>query len=417
MSVIAERLGQYGVGAEAAQLLSSVVLVFVVLLVSAVAYLVTRLAVLRWLAYYIRTNKVQWDGVLLDRGVLHRLSHLVPATVIYWSASAFEGYAELVTKLALSYTITATLFALLAILDSVDDLYRTLEIARTRPIRGYVQIAKIAVVIVGAAAVIATMVGQSPLIILSGLGALSAVLLLVFKDTLLGLMAGIQLSTNDMVRIGDWIEIPKYGADGDVIDISLHVVKVRNWDKTITTIPTYALISDSFKNWRGMQDAGGRRIKRSVHIDISSVAFCTDEMIQRFRRMHYLTEYIDSKLREISEYNEEHGVDPTELVNGRRLTNIGTFRAYVKNYINKHPGIHKGMIQMVRQLAPGEHGIPIEIYCFTSDTNWINYENIQSDIFDHILAVVPHFGLRVFQDPTGSDMRSGLSGRTRESLG
>mgnify|MGYP001425909292 FL=1 len=229
--------------------------------------------------------------------------------------------------------------------------------------------------------------------------------MVIFKDSLLGLVAGVQLTTNDMVRVGDWIEMPKYHADGDVIEISLHTVKVRNWDRTITTIPSYALISDSFKNWRGMHSSGGRRIKRAIHIDTSSIRFCTEEMIEKFRKIHLLTDYINRKEKEIEEYNEKNGIDRSVLVNGRRMTNIGCFRAYVENYLKHHPHIHKEMTLMVRQLAPGEHGLPLEIYAFTAGTQWTFYESVQADIFDHIFAVAPEFGLRVFQNPTGYDLQ------------
>jgi miniconductance mechanosensitive channel len=230
--------------------------------------------------------------------------------------------------------------------------------------------------------------------------------MLVFKDSILGLVAGVQLTANDMVRVGDWVEMPKYNADGAVIEITLNTVKVQNWDKTITMIPSYALISDSFKNWRGMQESGGRRIKRSVYIDVTSIAFLTDEMIKKFKQIHYLKDYIENKEREIAEFNRKNGIDESVKVNGRRMTNIGTYRAYISKYLENHPGIHKGLIMMVRQLAPGEYGLPLEIYAFTNNTQWVVYESIQADIFDHILAVAPEFGLRVFQNPSGHDLQN-----------
>jgi miniconductance mechanosensitive channel len=269
-------------------------------------------------------------------------------------------------------------------------------------------VAKIFIFFVGAILMISTLINQNPLILLGGLGALSAVLLLVFQNSILGLVAGIQLSANDMVRVGDWIEMPKHNADGDVIEITLTTVKVQNWDKTITMIPSAAFISESFKNWRGMQESGGRRIKRSIFIDVSSIQFCTEEMIERFKKIQYLKDYIEAKEKEIEAYNQEHNVDPSSKVNGRRLTNIGTFRMYIQKYLENHPRIHKDMTTMVRQLAPGEYGLPLEIYAFTNDVRWAVYESIQSDIFDHIFAAAPEFGLRVFQNPTGHDMREML---------
>jgi miniconductance mechanosensitive channel len=230
--------------------------------------------------------------------------------------------------------------------------------------------------------------------------------MLIFKDSILGLVAGIQLSTNQMLHIGDWIEMPKYGADGDVIDISLTTLKVQNWDKTITTIPTYALISDYFKNWRGMSESGGRRIKRSINIDVTSIKFCTQEMLDKFKRFKCIREYVERKLEEIDTHNTSEGVDESDLVNGRHLTNIGTFRAYVAAYLRSHPRVHQGMTFLVRHLQPTAEGLPIQIYIFSNDQAWANYEAIQADIFDHILAVVPEFELRVFQNPTGADFQA-----------
>ena len=266
---------------------------------------------------------------------------------------------------------------------------------------------KIIIMTFGVILVIANLMGKSPLILLSGIGALSAVLMLVFKDSLLGLVAGIQLTANDMVRVGDWIEMPKYGADGDVIDISLNTVKVQNFDKTITMIPSYALISDSFINWRGMQSSGGRRIKRSYYIDTSSISFCTEEMIEKFIKVSITFQTIlFNKESEIAEYNTKNKIDRNNPVNGRALTNIGVFRAYISNYLQNHHGINQNMTLMVRQLAPSEHGLPIEIYAFTNDVKWAVYETVQADIFDHLFAVAPEFGLQLFQNPSGSDLKS-----------
>ncbi|WP_071058450.1 mechanosensitive ion channel family protein [Pelistega sp. MC2] len=277
------------------------------------------------------------------------------------------------------------------------------------PVRGLVQTLKLLLSIGIGIGIVSLMIGQSPLILLSGLGAMTAVLMLVFKDPILGLVAGIQLSANNMLSIGDWLEMGKYNADGAVIDIGLTTVKVKNWDNTITTIPTYALISDSFKNWRSMSESGGRRIKRSVMIDTSTVHFISEEMVQRLTRSPLLSEYIIAKSHELERVNQE--ADMSLALNGRRLTNLGTFRAYLERYLKNHPKIHQGMTVMVRQLAPTDKGIPIEIYCFSNDVAWVNYEAIQADIFDHIFAVVSEFGLRIYQSPTGYDMRKGLSSR------
>ncbi len=413
-----ELLAGYGASDTVASLGANVVLVLGVIVLSILTYYIARKIALRAIVKYITNNLIEWDNVLLERKVFQRVSYLVPAIVIYYCAVFFPEYQDLIRRLAVAYCILVALFVVEALLSTADDLYSGLEVSKTRPIKGYIQIAKILIFVVGLVLVIANLIGQSPIILLSGLGAMTAVLLLIFKDSILGFIAGIQLVTNDMVRIGDWIEMPKYGADGDVVEISLHTVKVENWDKTITAIPTYALVSDSFKNWRSMQDSGGRRIKRSIYIDMTSIFFCTEEMIERFKKIHLLTEYITGKQKEIVDYNAGHSVDTSEPVNGRKITNIGTLRAYIVNYLRNHPKIHKGMTLMVRQLQPTENGLPLEIYAFTNDTNWVNHEAIQADVLDHILSIMSSFGLRVFQVPSGHDMQTGfdnVSGKKNSS--
>ncbi|EHQ88582.1 mechanosensitive ion channel family protein [Desulfosporosinus youngiae] len=400
----------YGINEGTARNLAAGILLLIIVLLSLIVNFITKKIVLRALSHIISNNKVKWDDVMYEKNVFHKLSHIVPALIIYSFAPAFpEKIGLVIQRFSSAYIILAGIFVMDALLNSVDDIYRTYEVSKNKPIKGYLQVAKIFVYIIGGILMIATIIGKSPLLLLSGIGALTAVLLLVFKDSLLGLVAGIQLSSNDMVRLDDWIEMPKYGANGTVIDISLNTVKVENFDKTITTIPTYALVSDSFKNWRGMTQSGGRRINRSIYIDTTSIDFCTEEMLDQFEKIHYLTDYIRNKKQEIALYNLENQIDTNHPVNGRRLTNLGTFRAYIQSYLKNHPKIYGEMVQMVRQLPPGEHGIPLEIYVFTNDTVWVNYESIQSDIFDHILAVVPQFGLRVFQKPTGYDFRCSLS--------
>ncbi|AUG56101.1 mechanosensitive ion channel family protein [Acetivibrio saccincola] len=405
----------YGMNSEIANYLFYILMAVFVGLVSFMANLITKKVILKILAHYIRNNRFKWDTIMLERRVFQRMSHIVPAIIIYAFAPVFPENVE--AKIYTGVTVYITLvvmFVISAFLNSVNDIYNNFEISKTRPIKGFIQIVKVFVFVIGGILIIAEIIGQNPLVLLGGLGALSAVVLLIFQDSILGLVAGIQLSSNDMVRVGDWIEMSNYGADGYVIDISLNTVKVQNFDKTITTIPTYKLVSDSLKNWRGMVETGGRRIKRSVYIDTSSITFCTDEMIDEFKKIHYLKDHIMKKQKEIAEYNKKNNIDASVKVNGRRLTNIGVFRAYVSNYLKNHPGINKNMIQMVRQLPPGEYGLPIEVYAFTKTTNWVEYEGIQADIFDHILAVVPEFKLKVFQNPTGYDFRSfgykGVSG-------
>ncbi|HHX18059.1 MAG TPA: mechanosensitive ion channel [Clostridium sp.] len=397
----------YGMKGEIANYLFYALLVAFVALISFTANLITKKVILRILAHYIRNNRFKWDTIMLERRVFQRMSHIVPAIIIYGFASVFPEDVE--AKIYIGVTVYIMAMAMLIIssfLDSVNDIYNNFEVSKTRPIKGYIQVVKIFVFVIGGILIIAEVIGQNPLVLLGGIGALSAVLLLIFQDSILGLVAGIQLSSNDMVRVGDWIEMSNYGADGYVIDISLNTVKVQNFDKTITTIPTYKLVSDSFKNWRGMVETGGRRIKRSIFIDTSSISFCSDEMIKEFKKIHYLKDYIIKKQKEIEEYNKKNDIDSSIKVNGRRLTNIGVFRAYIDNYLKNHPGLNKEMLQIVRQLTPREYGLPIEIYVFTKTTKWVEYEGIQSDIFDHILAVVPEFGLKVFQNPTGYDFRS-----------
>ncbi len=405
-------LAGHGLEGAALGYVSWAVVALVVIVMAWLANVVTKRVFLAGLSFIIRRSKTKWDDALLERRVLHRAAHIAPALIFYWFAGAFPGVDDLIRRLAIVYMAIVGGMVFNAFCNAVIDVYRTLEIAKSRPIKGYVQIVQIIVLVLLAIFLVAVILGQSPVVLLSGLGALTAVLILVFKDSILGLVASFQIATNNMIGLGDWIEMPKYGADGDVVDISLHTIKVQNWDKTISTIPTYSLISDSFKNWKGMSESGGRRIKRAVYIDINTIRFCDEDMLRRYSKYQYITDYIERKKEELSKYNEEHKVDTSELVNGRHLTNIGTFRAYVEAYLRHHPKIHQSMTFLVRQLAPGEHGLPIEIYVFSNDQVWANYEAIQSDIFDHILAVVPLFDLRVYQDPSGQDIRS-LAGTIR----
>jgi miniconductance mechanosensitive channel len=414
MDFIQQWIEDLGADSKWAGHLADIILFIGILLLCVIANFITKKVVLKIITHLVHRNRYKWDNYLLDRKVFHKLSHIVPALIISYTSYLFPDYQTLIVKGVTLYMIVVVLLVINAFLNAINDIYVTFEISKARPIRGYIQVVKIFIYIVGGILLIANLIGQSPVILLSGIGALSAVIMLIFKDSILGLVAGVQLTSNDMVRVGDWIEMPKYGADGDIIDISLNTVKVQNWDKTITTVPTYALISDSFKNWRGMQASGGRRIKRSVFMDTSSFTICTPDMILKFKQIQYLKEYIEQKEAEIEQYNNENQIDRTNRVNGRALTNIGVFRAYIQRYLEQHPKIHKGMTCMVRQLQPEETGLPIEIYAFTNDTAWAVYEGVQSDIFDHILAVAPEFGLRVFQNPTGYDMKSAFQGERPE---
>ena len=377
-----------------------------------VAALIADIVIKRILVGTVRAvakrSKVTWDDALIEHNVVGRIVQLVPAFIIF-AGVAFvpdlpEYGAKLIRNIAMGYMVLVSTMALTALLGAANTVYSSLPVAKVRPLKGFVQLLQIVVWIVGGVLIVATLLDRSPLILLSGFGAMTAILLLVFKDTILSLVASVQLTAQDMVRVGDWIEMPQFGADGDVIDVQLHTVKVQNWDKTITTIPTHRLISDSFKNWRGMQSTGARRIKRSVLIDVNSIRFQSRQEIDHFKRFALLKDYIAAKEAELAAYNDALEHEVSEAVNMRRLTNIGTFRAYAESYLQNHPRIHKGMTLMVRQLGADAHGLPLEIYCFTNTTVWAEYESIQADIFDHLLAIIPEFGLRIYQQPAGSDL-------------
>ncbi|MDF0728319.1 mechanosensitive ion channel family protein [Cytobacillus sp. S13-E01] len=415
MEFILNQMLEFGMGPSLADYMAAFIMILFIIILCIIANFITKKIVMRVITHFITTNKFKWDDMLLERRVFHRLSHIVPAIIIYYFAPTFPDFQHVIEKGAIAYIIIVGALVINNFLNAFNDVYQTFEISKTKPIKGYIQVAKILIFIFSGIIVIANLIGKSPFLLLSGFGALSAVLLLVFKDSILGLVAGIQLAANDMVRVGDWIEMPKYEADGDIIDISLNTVKVQNFDKTITTIPSYALVSDAFKNWRGMQASGGRRIKRSVFIDTNTIMFCTDEMIEEFKQINYLSTYIKNRENEIAEYNAKHDNNKNNRVNRRALTNIGVFRAYINNYLQNHNGISQNMTLLVRQLAPTEHGLPIEIYAFTNDIRWDVYETIQSDIFDHLFAVAPEFGLRVFQNPSGNDLKRiiGESGKEK----
>lgn len=404
MEWIRNFLKQYGLQGELVNFVAGGLVALLVIVASMLSYIIVKNIVLKIITKFIKKNIFEWDDVLLERKVFHKLSLIVPALVIYFSASIFSKYSSLIQRLALAYTLIVVILVINAVLDSIDDIYRKFPISKVRPIKGFLQVIKIAVNIIIGIVIVANFMGQDPLILLSGIGALTAVFSLIFKDSILGLVAGIQLTSNDMLRIGDWIEMSNYGADGTVVDITLTTVKVRNFDMTYVTVPAYSLISNSFKNWRGMSESGGRRIKRSINIDVKSIKFCTEEMIEKYKKINFIKDYIKEKEKEIEQYNKKNKADNDIAVNRRNLTNIGTFRIYIQNYLKSHPKIHSGMIQMVRQLSPEEYGVPLEIYVFTNDTNWVNFERVQSDIFDHILAIAKEFDLRVFQNPTGFDL-------------
>ncbi len=405
-----------GVTEDLANWAARAILALGIVLLSYLANAITKRVLLRVVTSAIRKTGTKWDDQLLEKRLFNRAAHLAPAVVISLMAEIpFEGWDSAVHAVHSAANIYMLIVAALVIdslINAVHGIYRSFEISQRIPMRGVAQVVKILTYFIVGIFVLSILMGESPKFFLGGLGALTAVLMLIFKDPILGLVGGLQLTFNDMVRIGDWVALPKFGADGNVTEITLTTVKVQNWDKTITTVPTYSLISDSFKNWRGMSESGGRRICRSLNIDVNTIRFCTPEMLERFRKIEYIREYLEAMEKDVAEYNAEHGVDESLKVNGRRLTNVGTFRAYVAAYLHHHEDIYQeGMTFLIRQLAPTEHGLPIQVYVFTRTTAWVEYEGIQSDIFDHLLAAVPEFDLRVFQSPSGSDFQR-LAGAT-----
>jgi miniconductance mechanosensitive channel len=400
---------ELGLQHKIAPIVTDLVILAVLVVLAVIANYLAKKFILNLVEYFAAKSRTEWDDVLVKRKFFRRLSHFAPALVIYLMSSVFfqNDTAILVTRrIAEIYMLFVAIFTIDAFLSSVVDIYHSYDTSRKVPVRIIVQVAKILLYTVLGIVILSTVIGKSPAFLIGGLGAMAAVLMLIFKDPILGLAAGIQLSANKMVSVGDWIEMPKFGADGDVIDISLTTVKVQNWDKTIITIPTFALVSEGVKNWRGMSESGGRRIKRSIYIDMTSVKFCSEEMTEKFNKIQFLTDYILDKNKELSDYNTQRNIDDSVLVNGRRMTNLGTFRAYLVSYLKDHPKINKNLTFLVRQLDPGPNGLPIEVYVFSSDQVWANYESIQADIFDHILAVISEFDLRVFQNPTGADFQN-----------
>lgn len=373
-----------------------------------VAYFITSRILLRTVSHLFKKTSTKFDDILIEERVFNKLPFLVPLVILYNSKDLLY-WNNLLDRVILSTIALIFLYSLNALINALNEMFKLTELSKKFSIKSYTQIGKLLINIFGIIVVIAVLTGNSPVYLLSGLGALTAVLILVFKDTILSLVSSVQISSNDLFKVGDWVEAPQFGADGDVIDIALHSVKIQNWDKTISVIPTNKLIDSSFKNWRGMAESGGRRIKRSINIDMSSIKFCTNEMIGRYSKYNVIANYIKVKLEEVQRFNIENNITDESLINGRSLTNIGTFRAYIEGYLRNHNKIHDEMTFLVRQLSPSANGLPIEIYVFSNDTDWLNYEKIQADIFDHLLAVVSEFELKVFQNPSGSDFKSSFA--------
>ena len=412
----------------AAKPLSAFISIVALLLVAWVAFRIARYFMLLVARRVSARTSSDWDDILLKRKVFNSLAHIVPAVILYNSihfagpdllqgageipaetmtrilADYYPGLGIILLKWVKIYIIIVAIYIISTVLNAVNDIYMTTSYAHHRSIKGYLQLLKILVFFLSSILIVAVILGKDPTVLIAGLGAMAAVLMLVFKDTILGFVASIQLSANDMVKIGDWIEMPSHRADGTVIDITLNTVKVQNWDKTITTIPTYALVSDSFNNWKGMEESGGRRIKRSIFIDVNSIRFIDVEMLKKFERYELIRDYVVRKQEEITQYNKERNLSDEDLISGRRQTNVGIFRKYLENYLKANPNVRQDMTFLVRQLQPGDKGLPIEIYVFSKETAWAVYEGIQADIFDHVFAVVPEFGLRIFQAPSGNDI-------------
>jgi miniconductance mechanosensitive channel len=405
MGFVKEMLIDKGISEVIAGYLSFSIGLILLIIICILANFITKRVVLNIISKTVYKNNIKWDDFFVERKVFHRISNIVPFVIIYISAPIFGSFEEVIQRTAQAIILVISILVISAILNAIDDVYKTYPISKIRPITGTLQIVKILSCILIGIALAATLSGTNPIAILSGIGVLSALVSIIFKDPILGFVAGIQLTTNDMIRIGDWVEMTKYGANGHVVEIHLSTIKIRNFDQTIVSVPAYAFMSDSFKNWRGISEAGGRRIMRSILIDISSIKFCSEEMIEHFKKINYLKHYIADKEEEFKKHNNENKHDTNFFINGKHLTNIACFRAYIEEYLKSNSRISKEHTIMARQLAPNENGLPIEIYVFTTDIDLKKYEEIQSDIFDHLFAVVNEFQLRVFQNPSEYDIK------------
>ena len=380
-------------------------LLVLIIFLGILSYTFTRYLLLNWIFKIFRKTSNSFDDILIKTGFFDRLSYAIPIVIVYVFMDYSSDYPPILYRTVLSLIILAVISSVNAFINSVNEFYSNSNLSKRLSIKSYLQVVKLIINILGIIIFIASLIGKSPVYLLSGIGALTAVLMLIFKDTILSFISSVQITSNDLFKVGDWVEAPQFNADGDVIDIALHTIKIQNWDKTITVIPTHKLIDSSFKNWRGMSDSGGRRIKRAIHIDMNSIKFCDDAMISRFSKIDIISEYIDNKRKDIKKYNQSKNCN-NSLLNGRALTNIGTYRKYISSYLENNSNINKGMTFLVRQLSPNSNGLPLEIYVFSNNTDWIKYEQIQSDIFDHLVASVKQFDLVLFQNPTGNDFKN-----------
>jgi len=411
MSEVNRSLTAVGVETDLANKMDNFIVLLLIIGVSLLATVICRHIILRAVAKLVKQTKASWDDIIFDHKVMVHLSRMVSPILIYiFIPIAFPEHADselldLMRRICLIYVVAVFLRFISVFLVAVYQVYNEKEQFKDKPLKGLLQTAQVIIFFIGAIIIVSILINQSPMVLLTGLGASAAILMLVFKDSIMGFVSGVQLSANNMLKVGDWISMPKYNADGTVIEVSLNTVKIRNWDNTITTIPPYLLVSDSFQNWEGMRASGGRRVKRSINIDMTSVCFCTQEMLDKYRKIHLLKDYVEQTEEVVTAHNKERNIDNSVLVNGRRQTNLGVFRAYLTAYLNSLPTVNHELTCMVRQLQPLETGIPLELYFFSANKDWVPYEGIQADVFDHVLAVIPEFGLRVFQNPSGADFR------------
>lgn len=411
---IDDLLISWGMAPSIANELDQYIAFIIVLMVAFAADAVCRHILLKAIARLVSQTKATWDDIIFDHRVMVHLSRMVIPVIIYIFipvafADATSGTLNFLLRICQIIILISFLSFINSLLKAVYTVYSEKEQLRDRPLKGMLQTLQVMVWFIGVIIIVSILINKSPVSLLAGLGASAAILLLVFKDSIMGFVSGVQLSANDMLKVGDWIAMPKYGADGTVIEVTLATVKIRNWDNTITTIPPYLLVSDSFQNWRGMRESGGRRVKRSINIDMTSIRFCTSEMLEKYRRIQLLADYVEKTEGVIKEYNEERGIDNSILVNGRRQTNLGVFRAYLMAYLKSLPDVNQELTCMVRQLQPTDHGIPMELYFFCSIKDWVPYEAVQADVFDHVLAIIPEFDLQVFQSPSGRDFQKAFS--------
>lgn len=411
-SLIDNQLIDWGVAQDFIVLLRVLILLFLLGLIAYMSFWITKKVIIKFIYKFFRRTPMKWDDILAEQDTFNSLAHIIPAVMVKVAApilfSEFSKLLPFVLKLTDSYLIIVGLMLILSFLKVIEYSLSKSDSFKEKPVNSYFQLVRIILYLATAILILSVLLSKSPIYFLSAFGAMTAILLLIFKDTILGLVASVQISSNDMVRVGDWIEMPKFNADGDVIAINLNTVKVQNFDRTITTIPTYYLITDSFKNWRGMVESGGRRIKRAIYINTQSIHFVGPEARERFKKYELISDYMTERQDEIEDFNESKNIDTSILLNGRRMTNIGVFRHYLENYLRKHPKISQDMTLLVRQLSIGDNGVPIEIYCFTNTTKWTEYETIQADVFDHVLSAVEFFGLEIFQHPSGKDISNAI---------